>query len=64
MINKPSVDKLVEVTGDRYALCTVVSKRARQMIEHQLSLGESINGEPISDAAQEVMDGKLKIQKD
>ena len=45
MINEPVVDKLVEKLGSpehpasRYALCVVVAKRARQIIDQEQSQG-------------------------
>ena len=45
MINEPAVDVLIRKLGteeepiSRYALCTVASKRARQIIETERNLG-------------------------
>lgn len=45
MINEPSVDSMIRKLGtkeepvSRYALCTVASKRARQIIEEERNAG-------------------------
>ena len=50
MINEPSVDKMIRKLGSeeepvsRYALCTVASKRARQIIEMEKNRGLTSEG--------------------
>ncbi len=66
MIQVPPVDKLVEKTGSRYALCIVVAKRARQLIDDAQNKGlTEIPGpyKPITAAAYEVMDGRVGVAK-
>ena len=64
MINEPVVDRLVEKLGtpehpaSRYALCVVVAKRARQIIDQEQSQKE------IALACQEIVSGKLAMTKD
>lgn len=60
MITKPPIDELTEKAGDKYALCCVVSKRAKELnnspdIPH--------NAKPISYAAEEFDNGTLEISK-
>lgn len=71
MINSPSVDTLIEQLGtdgqplSRYALCVVVSKRARQIIE--TTQGTATGNEVIKElaiASQEIAAGKIKCVKD
>ncbi len=67
MIHKPPIDDLAKTIGSKYALCVLVSKRARQIMEQTQNQGytELPNGEkPLSVAAQEVYDGKLIASKD
>lgn len=63
MINKPSIDELVEITGSNYLLCSLVSKRARQIADQEL-YGNGIQNfpkeKPISAAAMEVKENLLK----
>ena len=72
MINSPSVDTLIEMLGtdgqplSRYALCVVVSKRARQIIE--ATQGTATSGteviKELAIASQEIAAGKIKCVKD
>ncbi len=73
MINVPPVDSLIEKLDEngesvsRYALCVVVAKRARQLIE-QNSIN-SIRENPhhlkeIALACEEIEEGKIKAVKD
>lgn len=73
MINEPVVDRLVEKLGteeepvSRYALCVVVSKRARQIIDQEQSQGlQELPGnvKEIALACQEIMSGKLVMTRD
>lgn len=49
MINEPSVDSMIRKLGtkeepvSRYALCTVASKRARQIIEEEETRASAIS---------------------
>ena len=66
MINKPPVDVLAKKIGSRYALCVVVAKRARQLIDIAVSQGTETIGDykAITAAAMEVMEGKLTATND
>lgn len=63
MINKPSIDQLVEITGSNYLLCSLVSKRARQIADQEI-YGNGIQNfpyeKPVTAAAMEVIDDLLK----
>ena len=62
MIQVPPVDKLVEKTGSRYALCIVVAKRARQLVDGSEPLIDNIKiDKPVSIAVNELYQGKIKI---
>ena len=72
MINEPSVDEMIRKLGtedepvSRYALCTIVSKRARQIIEMERNLGHESAGrdKEILAACKDVARGKVVIAKD
>lgn len=66
MIHEPPIDKMVEKVGNQYILSTVVAKRARQIIEAQANgyIEEDPNNKPISQAANEVNDGRVIPQED
>lgn len=72
MINSPSVDTLIEQLGtdgqplSRYALCVVVAKRARQIIETTQGTATSSTDviKEIAIASQEIAAGKVKCVKD
>lgn len=72
MINEPSVDQMIRKLGteeepiSRYALCTIASKRVRQIIEYEKNRGiapDSKDKEILS-ACREIADGKVIISKD
>ncbi|MBQ8726607.1 MAG: DNA-directed RNA polymerase subunit omega [Clostridia bacterium] len=66
MINNPPIDELAEKVGSKYALCVVASKRARQLIDHAQNQGLTDlpnKNKPLSEAAQEIKDGKVTIAK-
>ena len=58
MIN-PSIVELLDVVDNRYSLVTVVSKRARQLIEGQKPLVVTQAIKPVTIATNEVMQGEL-----
>ena len=73
MINEPVVDILVEKLGtpenpaSRYALCVVVAKRARQIIEAEKSRGiHDFTGrdKELLLACRDIAEGKVVIAKD
>ena len=73
MINEPAVDVLIRKLGteeepiSRYALCTVASKRARQIIETEKNLGvhdSTGKDKELLSACKDIADGKVIIAKD
>lgn len=66
MINNPPIDELAKKIGSKYALCVVASKRARQLIDHAQNQGLTDlpnKNKPLSEAAQEINDGKVTVAK-
>ncbi len=72
MINEPSVDEMIRKLGteedpiSRYALCTIASKRARQIIETERNLGHESAGrdKELLAACKDIASGKVVIAKD
>lgn len=65
MIQKPPIDVLVEKAGSKYALACGVAKRARQIIDQPHTATEcSQKHKPLSAAAYEVYEGRLKFSDD
>lgn len=60
MMIEPSIDKLLEKTnGNRYVLCTVVSKRAKEIESvRRLELADQ-DRKSISIACEELVEGKI-----
>lgn len=67
MINKPSIDELIDITGSNYLLCTLVSKRARQIADQEI-YGNGVQNfpyeKPITAAAMEVSENLLHAIKE
>ena len=73
MINEPAVDVLIRKLGteedpvSRYALCTVVAKRARQIIETERNLGvhdSTGKDKELLTACKDIAEGKVVIAKE
>ncbi len=61
MITNPPIDQLTEKAGDKYALCCVVAKRAKELA---VSAPEEAQGKkPITFAAEEFDQGATLIKK-
>ena len=60
MITKPPIDELTKKAGDKYALCCVVAKRAK---ENNNDPDLPQNTKPISYAADEFDEGITEIRK-
>lgn len=73
MINEPAVDVMIRKLGteeepiSRYALCTIASKRARQIIETERNAGVTDStgkDKELLSACKDIADGKVVIAKD
>ncbi len=73
MINEPSVDEMIRKLGSeeeplsRYALCTVASKRARQIIETERNLGihdATGKDKELLSACKDIAEGKVVVVKE
>jgi len=66
MINNPPIDEMAEMIGSKYALCVVVSKRARELLANSgnpSGFEMPDKQKPLSAAAQEVYSGKVVVSK-
>ena len=61
MIVKPTVTDLLEVIDNRYALIIATSKRARQIAAGSKPLTNVDEESPVTLAANEIAEGKVKI---
>ena len=62
MIN-PSVYKLKKITGDRYSLVVITSKRAREIIDGDEPLVNIKSNKSLTIAIKEVNEGKISYCK-
>ena len=60
MMNEPPIDELAEkVGGNKYRLCTVVSKRAKELEKRIPAELENSDKKAITLAAEEVYNGSI-----
>ncbi len=64
MLVDPPIDKLIKKTECRYMLVCGISKRARQLLQHETDMLAATKEKPISVAAKEVYEDKVVITKD
>lgn len=57
----PPIDELVKKAGDAYSLCTIISKRAKQLNQGANPLIELNSNKAVSIASHEFIKGKLHI---
>lgn len=60
MLVKPTVLELLEKVDNRFRLVTVTSKRARQIASGSIPLTKKDEPSPVSYAADEIAEGKVK----
>ncbi|MBE5822188.1 MAG: DNA-directed RNA polymerase subunit omega [Clostridiales bacterium] len=63
MIVRPKLTSLMEKVDSRYTLVSVVAKRARQLTESDERLVETENGCKVSEASEELAEGKIEYTK-
>ena len=61
MMVKPTVTELLKKANNRYELVIATSKRARQISEGSEVLTDEDDVSPVSLAADEIAEGKVKI---
>ena len=60
MIVEPSVTDLLKLVEDRYELIIIASKRARQIASGSEKLVFTDEKSPVTIAAEEILEGKVK----
>lgn len=60
MIVEPSVTDLLKLVDDRYELIILASKRARQIAGGADKLVQTNDKSPVTIAAEEILEGKVK----
>ena len=63
MLTQPPVEELVEIAGNKYALCCVVAKRAKDLKKINPEIDSSSKKE-ITTATEELYTGKIVIDKE
>ena len=58
-MNKPSIDELLEKVENRYMLVTVISKRAREIVEGDEVLVKTAELKPVNIAVEEFYQNKI-----
>lgn len=61
MMVKPTVAELLEKVDNRYSLVIATAKRARQIASGDEVLTKTDDVAPVSIAADEIEDGKVKV---
>lgn len=64
MLVDPPVDKLLEKVDCKYELCTLLSKRARYLMEKRPDYLESTEMHPVTLAAKEVCDDTVYAERE
>ncbi len=60
-LNTPSIDSLVKLTGNKYALSVLVAKRAKEIsVSRADYFFENRKAKPVSVAAEELYEGIIK----
>lgn len=60
---KPPIDELLENVESRYMLVTIISKRAREIVEGEEILVKTAQLKPVNIAVEEFYDGKIDYEK-
>ncbi|MBZ4687055.1 MAG: DNA-directed polymerase subunit omega [Clostridia bacterium] len=64
-MKQPSIDKLLEVVDNKYALVVIAAKRARKITDEILSSEEKAQkytSKPVTEALLEIGEGKVKFK--
>ena len=63
-LNVPSIDNLTKIAGNKYALSVIVAKRAKELtISRADFFFENRKAKPVSVAAEELFEGKVRAPK-
>ncbi|MDD4211747.1 MAG: DNA-directed RNA polymerase subunit omega [Clostridia bacterium] len=61
---EPAIDKMSEMVGNKYKLTALVAKRAKQIQKRNIREDYDPKMKEITEAANEVMQGKLVVDED
>lgn len=64
MLLEPPIEQLSEKVGNKYTLCNLVAKRAKQIQKQNFENEINPEVKEITQAAEEVFEGKVVIDKD
>lgn len=62
MLNKPSLDQLLEVANSRYSLVVAAAKRSRQLLEGATPKVDSSSNKHVTVALEEISEGLIGYQ--
>ncbi len=62
-MNNPPVSKLLSKVDSKYTLIAIAAKRARQFIDNDTEKINSLKGNPVTMAFQEIADGKVNWER-
>lgn len=62
MMNRPSLDELMEKADSRYTLVVVAAKRARTLVNWENEGITPEPGKPVTRALKEIADNRLKFK--
>ncbi|MBQ8749201.1 MAG: DNA-directed RNA polymerase subunit omega [Clostridia bacterium] len=63
MIFEPSVEELTNKVGNNYELANLLSKRAKEIVQHPTEEYESGSKKAIQIAAEEIASGKVVMDR-
>ncbi|MCL2062222.1 MAG: DNA-directed RNA polymerase subunit omega [Firmicutes bacterium] len=61
MMIEPPIDKLLEITGCKYALVCLISKRARYLLDRKPEMLAEMDARAVTAAAREVYTGAIAV---
>jgi DNA-directed RNA polymerase omega subunit len=64
MLIDPPIDKLIKKAECRYEMVCAVSKRAREIINHEREMTEESREKAITQSCKEIYDNKVIIVRD
>jgi len=63
LLNKPSLDQLLEVADSRYSLVVAAAKRSRQLLEGANPKVDSPSNKFVTVALEEIYGGRIAYQR-
>ena len=64
MMIEPPIEELSDKVGNKYKLCVLVSKRAEEIQKHNYEEGINPEIKEITEACNEIVEGKLELEDD